>query len=153
MKQSKLVRILHAILLEMGSHTDSPFPPNLRELILYGFKGFKTLPSLPISLEKLVLMNCKSIIEFPMLPPHLRELRISAYDQIKYIGSDERSLEGIGIQGKLPVLLRKIHLSHLKNLVWMGLPPNLEFLSIYYCDLGKVTVLLLPRRLIDFTSW
>jgi hypothetical protein len=67
---------LENYLLEMGFHTGSPFPPNLRVLLLYGTKSLKTLPSLPTSLEILELWDCKSIIEFPLLPPHLKELGI-----------------------------------------------------------------------------
>jgi hypothetical protein len=67
-------------LFEMGSHTGSPFPPNLRVLKLSGFKSLKVLPTLPISLEKLVLEDCNSIIEFPLLPPHLKRLNIFKCD-------------------------------------------------------------------------
>jgi hypothetical protein len=59
-------------LLEMGSHTGSPFPPNLRVLDLRGFKNLKMLPALPISLEKLVLTDCNSINEFPLLSHNLK---------------------------------------------------------------------------------
>jgi hypothetical protein len=33
-------------LIEMESHTGSPFPPNLRELLLNGFRSLKALPAL-----------------------------------------------------------------------------------------------------------
>jgi hypothetical protein len=134
--------------LEMESHTGSPFPPNLGVLVLYGLKGLKILPALPISLEKLVLKDCKSKIEFPVLPPNLKELEISYCDQIKFIGSDDISLERIGFRGKMPRSLKKIDLNFLTNLVWIGeLPSNLESLSIDKCNSGGSTMSSLPQHL------
>jgi hypothetical protein len=139
-------------LLEMGSHTGSPFPPKLRVLELQRFKSIKILPTLPISLEKLVLIDCKSIIEFPLLPPNLRELKIFRCDQIKFIGSDDIFLEGIGFHGKIPTSLKTIGLYNLE-IAWIGeLPPNLESLSIYNCDASELTVSSsLPRHLVQLT--
>jgi hypothetical protein len=74
-------------LLEMGPHTGSLSLPNLRELRLWGFKNLKILPDLPISLEKLVLIDCESIIESPLIPQNLKELRIYKCNQIQFLGS------------------------------------------------------------------
>jgi Leucine-rich repeat (LRR) protein len=139
-------------LLEMGSHTDSPFPSNLRELELCGSESLKILPTLPISLEELELIDCNSIIEFPLLPPHLKELKIYHCDQIKIIGSDGIPLEGVGFHGKIPSSLKKIYLYDLKELAWIDkLPPNLETLSAGGCNESGVTVSSLPQHLKDLT--
>jgi hypothetical protein len=104
-------------LIEMGSHAGSPFPPNLRVLELRGFKSLKILSTLPIYLEKFVLSDCESIIEFPSLPPSLKELNIHYCDQIKFVGSDDIPLEGIGFHGKIPTSLKEIVLnSQITNL-------------------------------------
>jgi hypothetical protein len=134
-------------LLEKGSHTGSPFPPNLRVLELQKFKSLKILPTLPIYLEKLVLADCRSIIEFPLLPPHLKFLEIHHCDRIQYIGSDNKRLKKIGFHKMLPTSLKEIHLYALDDIIWIGdLPPNLESLSILYSGTkGKRTSL--PRHL------
>jgi hypothetical protein len=110
------------------------------------------LPTLPISLEKLVLEDCKSIIESPMIPPHLKELEVYNCDQIKFIGSDDVPLEGIGIRGKMPTSLKMIILEDLKELTWIGkLPPNLETLSINHCNAGELVMSSLPNHLNNLT--
>jgi hypothetical protein len=139
-------------LLEMGSHSSSLFPPNLRKLVLYRFKSLKIPPALPISLEKLVLIDCESIIEFPLLPPHLKELKIYDCDQIKFIGSDDKYLEGIGFRGRLPTSLKKIDLDHLYNLTWIDeFPSNLESLSISNGNASGLTITSLPNHLNKLT--
>jgi hypothetical protein len=60
-------------------------------------------------------MKCESIIEFPLLPPNLKELRILNYDQVHFIGSDGISLEGTGFHGKIPSSLNTINLNKFKN--------------------------------------
>jgi hypothetical protein len=93
-----------------------------------------------------VLIDCKSIIEFPFLPPNLKELTISNCNQINFIGSDDLLLKGIGFHGRIPTLLKNINLVDLKDLTWTGeLPSNLESLLLNNCN--KVTVSSLPKHL------
>jgi hypothetical protein len=137
----------------VGSHTGSPFPPNLRVLELRGFKSLKILPTLPISLEKLVLRNCESISEFSSLPPHLKELELRNCDQIKFIGSDHTAMEGIGFRGKIPTL-KNINLDGLSNLTWIGkLQSNFETLKLSECRTDAATMSSLPRYLVDLAVW
>jgi hypothetical protein len=89
------------------------------------------LPTLPTYLEKLVLICCNSIIEFPLLPPNLIELEIYSCDQIDFIGSEDIILEGIGFHGKITTSLENVYLYGARNLTWIGeLPPKLEILSL-----------------------
>jgi hypothetical protein len=70
------------VILKLFRDFRVPFPPNLRSIILCEFYRFKILPTLPTTLEKFKLNGCKSIIEFPLLPPNLKELEIHYCHQI-----------------------------------------------------------------------